>query len=251
MCWACYTPLTGAATASAAGAAPRAAAAPVRASQSEEVKKPVSPGLVGLVAFVLLIGLAVGLKTIFAGSQDMDYGTDELVIKDDEKDVVNPPRSNNPPPGVVPPLPPLPPVGGVPLPQTQSQPSGTGFQITAMPNPRMAWGTMAIVPTEANLGESQAAALAQFTLTRFSNTQMKRWNRFYIYVFKDRQTAEIFNNYMRGRRGARLTAADYQALSNIWPNTLVRYEYRKQHRYVVYPSKNIGGWWLEGSDGRS
>jgi hypothetical protein len=108
---------------------------------------------------------------------------------------------------------------------------------------------MAIVPTEANLGESQAAALAQFTLSRYSKSQIKRWSRFYIFVFKDTRTAETFNDYMRSRRGARLTTADYQALSDIWPNTLVRYEYRNQHEYIVYPSKNPSGWYLESSGG--
>lgn len=244
MCWACYTPLTGAAVA-AAGATPataRAAAAARPAQAEEKEKKPISPGLVGALALVLLIGLAVGLKALMTPAPVFD---EPPPILPDKGNVPQPPA-----PGYV-----APPSssGGLSL-NTGNvpPPAPAAFQAFALPNPHSEWGTMAIVPDNANLGPTQAAALAAFALRQYSKSQMQQWKRFYIFVFKDRTTARTFSDYVNSHKGAPLLNNDYEALYSlgVWPNALVRYEYRNQRERVLYPYKNPGSWWLDKSAGR-
>jgi len=242
MCWACYTPLTGAAAASAsAGVAARPAATPVRPMQSEDSgKKPVSPGLIGMLAIVALIALVMGLKSVMGGSPD-DGWVPPIVQPGGDTGAPLPPESG--PAGEVAPAPEAS-GGGVPLPGT-IPPVALPYKITTLPNSNRPYGTMALVPTEANVSESRAASLAAFQLRRYSKGQVSRWNEFHIFVFKDMQSAQVFNDYVKAFRTKPLTSNDYNNLKNIWPNTLVRYQYYNQREYVDYPSKNPSGWWLK------
>lgn len=238
MCWSCYAPLTGRAVASGLlmPAPTRAATAEPATDYDEKEPRRITPAVMGALAVVALVAVAIGLKT-FTGLS---------APRDDIPPIQEPTPENTNLGGDVPSIAARP-EGPAKVPP----PAAVPFEITALPNPRSDWGTMAIVPTQENLGETQAAALAAFTLRRYTRKQIRRWNGMYIFVFKDKQTADAYNNYMRGRRGATLTASDYQNLIGIWPRTLVRYEYYKQRESVVYPSKNINGWWLAGTSRRT
>lgn len=102
---------------------------------------------------------------------------------------------------------------------------------------------MAIVPTDPNISTGQAASLAAFTLSQF--TQMKRWKKLYIYVFRDQQSANQFANYQRPRRGMPLSGGDYSNLSNLWGSALSCYEYDNGSSHVYTPTNNPSGWWTE------
>jgi hypothetical protein len=124
---------------------------------------------------------------------------------------------------------------------TTVTPQKLPFTIAVSPNPNITVGTMAIVPTNPNISTGQAASLAAFTRSQF--TQMKRWNKLYIYVFRDQQSAKQFANYQRLRRGAPLSDSDYRNLAPLWGSALSCYEYNNGRNLVYTPTDNPSGWW--------
>jgi len=119
------------------------------------------------------------------------------------------------------------------------------FTVVSQANPKASTGVMAIMPTSKTVTPEQAAQLAAFTYRTVVNAG--RWPVFHIFVFNNAKAAEIFKEYQLKRRSAPLSETDYRQLSNIWPNTYVRYEYRKQGNAGVasvrYPYQNPNGWW--------
>ena len=112
-----------------------------------------------------------------------------------------------------------------------------------LPHPKAPVGILAIVPSQSNLSATQAAALAAFAVRQYNKSQMKRWKRLYIFVFKHQKEAWIFTRYQAKRKHAPMQNADYVKLKSIWPKTLVRYEYRNQRERVLYPQNNPNSWW--------
>ena len=233
MCWACYTPLAGAASAGGAAASRSAKSSASAIDDDEDAKKPAAqPWQIAVIAFGLIFALfMVGKNFLPSGS-----GGDDI------------------PPPVAPGD--MPDPGGMaPAPaQTTTSPGGSSgsvaavpqklpFTIAVAPNPNITVGTMAIVPTNPNISTGQAASLAAFTRSQF--TQVKRWNRLYIYVFKNQQAARQFANYQRSRRGAPLGTTDYQNLTQLWGSALSCYEYNNGSEHVYTPTNNPSGWWTE------
>ena len=200
-------------------------------------KRPISPALMGGLATVALIALAIGLKT-FMGVTPPEPELPALGNKDDTAS-----RPDN----VA--LKAAQMAEGLSV--TAPPPASIPFQPVVLPNPRVEWGTMGIVPASSDVGPTQAASLAAFTVRQYSKSQMQQWKRFYIFVFKDQETGRTFRTYMNERKGAPLRQSDYEALSGlgVWHQTLVRYEYRNQQEKVLYPQKNPGSWWLAKSAG--
>lgn len=230
MCWACYTPLSAAAAGTGAGAAKRSAASSVQTHDDEEHVKPATqPWQIAVIAIGLIFVLFwVGKNFLPSGSSG---------------DTLPPAASPGFSPGDAAP----PPVA-----QSSTSQSGTSsisavtpqklpFTVAVAPNPNITVGTMAIVPTESNISASQAASLASFTRSQF--TQMKRWNKLYIYVFRDQQSAKQFANYQRSRRGAPLTGSDYRNLTSLWGSALACYEYNNGSEQMFTPTNNPSGWW--------
>ena len=242
MCWACYTPLSGAGPAgvSPAGAA-KGTAAPIAVGDAGEKEK-IPPWQLGVIGFGLLAAIFVGARSMMPVS----------VSEDDESETpaASAPTNEDPPQG-----------GGEPAAApTVSNPvviSSTGtatvmpdkapFTIVVPPNPKISVATMAIVPTEDTTSGPQAAALAAYTRRQYS-ASMRSWSTLYIYVFSDAKSAQYFADYQKRRRGAPLEQSDYSQLTNLWSSCLARYEYSatsggKRIERVLYPSKSPGGWW--------
>jgi hypothetical protein len=246
MCWACYTPLTeGAAASAVAGpgmgglgvGGPTVggpATGPPGQDEEAPAKKAVEPWQMGVIGLFLAIVLFMGVKTLMGGGS---------APVDDTGGVVTPP-STGPvsPPVVVPPPPPM--TGGAPPAATNPVPAPEAtspFTMVAAPYPNVAWATMAIVPTKTNLSTTAAAALAAFA--RQQVVGASRWQGFYIYVFADQQSADIFKQNQDKRRGQPLTSQDFTDMKALWPKTLAVYEYSKGQEAVRYPRSNPNSWW--------
>jgi hypothetical protein len=241
MCWACYTPLAGAAPATAGGPAGAAqGAAPINVGEDGEKKK-IPPWQLGVVGAALLAGLFVGVRAIMpsSASDDGDEETTETKKPDGEKTPDAAPAPAVAPSAAMPVVPTGP--GTVAV-----APLKAPFDIVVPPNPKISVATMAIVPTEANSSGPQAAALAAYTRRQYSNSS-KSWSKFYVYVFSDAQSGQFFADYQIKRKGAPLEDSDFSFLANLWSSCLARYEYTpgKGVERVVYPSKSPSGWWYQ------
>lgn len=232
MCWACYTPLTQTAHigAGAGASSPRSSSssAPTFDDDDEESKPSIPPWQIAIIA----IGLMFALFTV--GKNFLPSGSSDAAIPLGSAPVDQPMPGNNSTPS---------------RPSTNYSSSGSSvpapqklpFTIAVSPNPNRTVGTMAIVPTNPNISTGQAAALASFTRSQFS--QMKRWKKLYIYVFQDQKSAQVFANYQRNRRGAALTNNDYRNLTNLWGSVLSVYEYSNGSERIYTPTNNPSNWW--------
>lgn len=233
MCWACYTPLS--------GDGGSAAAAPRPAVQSEEREKPgFATWQIGLVVVVLLGAIGFGAKTFLGSSSEEDGDMPAPTAPDRPGPRNNIGGNNNtntnfnssipsPSPGTQPVQP--------ATPQTGS------YSVVASPNPKYTWGVIGIVPSDPNTTTDQAAQMAAGMRQKMMSNN-KKWAKLHIYVFKDRQTGNTFRKYQTGRKGAPLDGPDYQNLSgNVWPNTLIRYEYDRGVEGVQIPQQNPTAWW--------
>jgi hypothetical protein len=243
MCWACYTPLAGAAPIGTAGAAPTGAvkgAAPVVGEEAGEKPK-IPPWQMGIVGVGLLAALYFGVRAVMPSSAS----------DDDSGDTTTQTTTDRPPdaggnPGAPAPSPSNPVVissSGT----AQVMPDKAPFTIAVPPNPKLSVATMAIVPTDAATSGPGAAALAAYTRRQYT-ARIDSWNTLYIYVFSDAQSAQYFADYQKHRKGAPLGPSDYSYLANLWGSCLARYEYStagggKHVERVLYPSKNPSGWW--------
>ncbi len=245
MCWACYTPLSGPASAAGA-AAPAGKAAP---KQSDDEKKKSPPWQMGVVGVALLGGIFVGVRTMMPASSSVDEETETGTT--DTKRPGEPGDSPNQPSAPTtssPSAPPAPARAAAPAGSSVPAPQEAPFTVVVPPNPRRSVGTMAIVPTDGTSSGPQAAALAAYTRRQYKG-RTKQWTSLYIYVFSDNRGAEYFASYMKRRKGAELTESDFSYLTNLWGSVLTRYEYTtyngKRVERALYPSKNPDGWWNE------
>ena len=241
MCWACYTPLSGGGAVGMAGAAGISglsastplAQAPVGVPPAEEsvAKKDLDPKVIGVVAFVLIVGV-VGFLVKSGMSPDTDIKTAEAPPdKPDDPNVTTPPVNPAPALSVAPSLASSPPPAPVPV----------AFSMVTSPNPKYETGTLGIlVPPSA---AAKAAGTATFVRDQFARNG--RWTRIQLCVFTDKTTAAAFSAYQGPRGGQPLSAADYQQLSTrgVWTNTPVFLESSGKKEVVHYPSRNPNGWW--------
>ncbi len=245
MCWACYTPLTGGA--SAAGAAGMGAAAKLGGSPGlsappdleEKPKAKVSPVQMGVIGVALVVLLGMGLRSM-NGPALPDVPPDRL------PDVPGGTRGG---PSFIPPSPgqpaPQPPQGG---PQTGDPVPEMTYSVTTPPSVKSSWATVGIVPEAANTDRVMAGRLASLAHQRYSKTG--KWEGIYVYAFADKQTASVFQKYQQSRRGAPLEPGDYDnpSLQSIWPKTLARYEFSKGQEAIRYPQVNPTAWFAGSSN---
>jgi hypothetical protein len=233
MCWACYTPLAGGATASPHAATPGSAS---QSYNEGSTKKAIAPWQIGaILASLLVIGVG-GAFMLNRPSASTDTSTS----------VVTPPST-------------VPFVGEAPIqvyagsstgggggataPVTPAQPTQAGqmlFTVSLPPKDGIPWGTMAIVPSGTSSAQnpvSLAAAASQQAMTG------GKWDGLYVYVFSDAASAQTFRQYQSGRGGQPLRSNDYSALQRLWSRVPVRYEYSKGKEAIRYPSRNPGSWW--------
>lgn len=236
MCWACYTPLSGAATVS-AGTTSAATSASHAATGEEGEKKAIPPWQLGIIGVGLLLAIGIGVRSMMPASSSGDEGTSIDIPVQDPGPVGEAPAPASPPSSSTPNM--SPGSGQVP-------PVEAPFKILLPPNPRLSVATMAIIPTQSGVSGAMAASYAAYARRQYGG-QAKNWNTLYIYVFSDAQSAQAFAKVMRRRRGATLTDSDYSSLSSLWSSALVRYEYStrggRNAERVLYPSKNPSGWW--------
>jgi hypothetical protein len=233
MCWACYTPLSGAGS----GAAQGPSVATKSPHEADGFKKPIPPWQLGVVGIALLLALGVGAKMMFGGSGDPDSSDSSGITAPapGRPAVAAPVTITSVPP---PPVSPGPPSNSA---DTAPPPRPDSFSIVAAPDPRFSFGTMAIVPTNPNLNTREAAQLAVFA--RQQMMRSKKWQILHIYVFANREAGMVFRRYQTARKGAPLGPDDYQKLADLWPNTLVRYEYNRGSEGILIPSRRPSSWW--------
>lgn len=233
MCWACYTPLSGSAVSKDAQASQKSSAQSRDDDDGDGGKASTPPWQIAVIAIGLIFALfTVGKNFLPSGSSS-----------DDTPAATEP--ATRPPKG-----------DGAPAPvQTTTSTSNSGdstsipapqklpFTIVVSPNPNIAVGTMAIVATDTNISAGQAAGLATFIRSQF--TQMKRWSKLYIYVFRDQQSAKQFANYQVKRSGSPLTDNDYRNLTSLWRSAVACYEYNNGSEKILTPVNNPSGWWAK------
>lgn len=234
MCWACYTPLTGAAMAAGAGGGMATVGAPAVAVHDDQgQKKAIPPWQMGAVALGLLVLLGVGYKTMAGGTPDPGPIDTPVVV--DGPRIKGP---GNPPPVVVQPGAPIQgpggnaPIGPIPLPYTT----------ISSPNPKSEWGVMGIVPTQQNIGNARAASLAAAAYNQYKGTG---WKAMHIYVFDSSQAGQTFSDYQLGRHSEVLEGGDYTRLSGLWSHCLARLEFNGVKASVTYPNQQPNNWWTQ------
>ena len=239
MCWACYTPLSGAAGGGASPAGAAKGAAPAASGEAGDKPK-IPPWQIGILGVGLLAGIYVGVKAVMPASVSDEDGEETPT----ESAPAEPPPADSPAPAAAPTVN-NPVVINNNTGTAAVMPSKAPFDIVIPPNPKLSVATMAIVPTEATSSGPQAAALAAYTRRQY--TRIKSWNTIYIYVFSDAKSAQYFAEYQIRRKGAPLTDTDLSTLQNLWSSCLARYEYTPARRIerVLYPSRNPGGWWYD------
>lgn len=227
MCWACYTPLSGSGASKGAQPARKSSA---RSPDDDDGDKPTTqPWQIAVVAIGLMFMLFwVGKNFLPSGSSsdDLPAAPAPVIFPADNGTAPAPVQSTFTNSSDSP---------SIPAPQKLP------FTIVVSPNPNINVGTMAIVATDPNISAGQAAGLASFIRSQF--TQTKRWSILYIYVFRDQQSAKQFANYQIKRRGAPLTNNDYRNLTNLWGSAVACYEYNRGSEKILTPANNPSGWW--------
>lgn len=236
MCWACYTPLAGGAANASSTSTP---ASPVVTSSAAQ-KQAIPKWQLGVLGVALLLGLGFGAKT-FLGGSSIDDDAEAPVTSSDVPKTDAPAPAPAPAPANVPAPPPPVVTTNPPKESVVPPPQKAPYSIISAPNARYNWGTMAIVLTNPEATPRQAAGVA--ALVRLKMMQNKRWTILHIYVFNDRQAGTRFRQYQRQRRGAPLSADDYQALAELWERSPVRYEYNRGTEGILLPSRSPSNWW--------
>ena len=234
MCWACYTPLTGAVGAGAAGGTATVAAPAVAVHDEKDQKKAIAPWQLGLVGVGLLLAVGFGLKTALGGSDPDASATAVPAIyptRTDIKGTVGGVTN----PGVA--IPASPGNGGQGVPAVVP----AKFLMVVAPNPDADWNVIGIVPADPNIDPTAAAAIG-----RFAKTMMNSAKPTQVYVFADRDTAQLFGRFQRSRGSQALSPADHASQTALWSRCLARYEFNGGRERVDYPSRNPEGWWKRG-----
>lgn len=238
MCWACYTPLTGAAAAVAPAGAGGKVVAPARTKDDDKDKPKVPLWQYAVIGIALFGGLGFGAYSMFGGGPaPVDVPIPAPIT----------PRG----PGAGPSTPvqsvniagPAGPAGT----STNSSPApATPYSIVTSPSTQYAEGTMGILVKTANTNVSpaQAAVYAEYA-RRGLGAQANRWRPLRIFVFADARTAQTFADYQSGRGGQPLSSSDYQSLAQtVWPRTILHYEWNGNRATRTSPQANPTSWWL-------
>lgn len=244
MCWACYTSLSGGASALAGAAAGGPASAVGKAPMGDtEEKKKIDPKHLAIIGVGLLVALGFGAKTM------MGSGSEGETLP--EGGFAAPTKA---PPNPAPPQPPPPaaPVGVAASPPTGGEVAAAGrmpFQFVASPNIRYAGATAAIVPTVTDAKVGEAKALAGMAHTQLNS--LKKFAPVEIFVFNDERSARVLAMYQSKRRGAPLTSGDYQSpeLVAVWKEVLVRYKSEGGRQSYSYPKDNPSNFWMSSARG--
>ena len=247
MCWACYTPLAGGAAAVAGGGlvTPRGGAAAVTpaatAAAQDEKSSAVDPKIFVVVA-LLLGAMVIGAFTtgLVGGKPD---NTDLLPnVEQVGGDVTGGEF-------IAPPVAPVAPPTTFAGPTTTTQnPGGTQVvppqtKVVVPPSPSQPIGTMGVVLNSPNVSAGQALALAKAAKRQFEGGG--RWKGMQVVVFNNVESASAFRKYQTQRKGAPLTASQYQELADqgLWANVPVYYETRGKTEYPYSPSASPKNWW--------
>ena len=248
MCWACYTPLSGGAVATAGGAATatarsKAPARPdkARSDDDDKDKTAIAPWQIGAVVLALLLVGGFAFMVTSRGSTDdgapLGGGAPIKPPGSDMTRLVVPgagASSSNISVGIT--------NGTVQMPQQSS--NQASYRITTPPGRDVEWPSIGIMPST-GVSTTQAAALAKAAFQQVARG--RSWKGAYVYVFSDRDAATAFQNFQKTRRGAPLQNSDYSTLSEVWPKTLVRYEYNNGNEDIRYPGSNTSDWWAQAS----
>lgn len=252
MCWACYTPLTGGGVAGAAAGGVAATTATARAkaparpdrarSDDDDEKKAIAPWQIGAVMVALLLAGGFAFMMMSRGSSDDGEplgggvplkapggGASSLVVPGASS------SSSSSSMGIT--------NGTVQMPQQRSDQAS--YRITTSPGRDVAWPSIGIMPST-GVSTTQAAALAKAAFEQIARG--RNYKGAYVYVFSDRDAATAFQNFQKSRHGAPMQNSDYSTLSEVWPKTLVRYEYNNGNEDVRYPGSNPGDWWSRASN---
>ena len=250
MCWACYTPLTGgaagagsvAAATATAGARPQTSSRPDTARDEDDNKTGIAPWQIGAVVVALL--LAGGFAFMLTRGSSSDSAG---VVSNTGSAYPRPDTGQVRLPGVVP-------RGGASssgaMPMTnlpKTAPNQASYTVTTPPARGASWATIGIMPTT-SVTPDQAKALALIARQRLSLG--RSFQGVYVYVFRTRAAASTFQQFQISRGGAPLTGGDYSTLSDIWPDTLLRYEYNAGNKSedVRQPATDGSGWWSRESN---
>lgn len=234
MCWACYTPLSGGGTSAAAMSLGGGAAH--ASSKVTRIKKAVEPWQLGVIGVGILIAVVMGARSLMGSGGEA-------------KEIVSTAPPSTAPDSTSYASQPVATVvassgggGGGPIqPTALPAPGQMAFTVSVPPKRGVSWATMAIVPTQANTTPQAAASLA--AAARQQMVSSGKWSGMYIYVFRTQESAARLRSYQSQRGGKPLAEDDYQALRNIWPSALARYEYSKGWEAIRYPSASPTGWW--------
>lgn len=243
MCWACYTPLAGGAAAAAGGGlvTPRGGAAAVTpagtAAAQEEQKSSVDPKI------FIVVGLLVGAAVIGSFTTGIIGGSSAPVTAPDVAQVEGGEMVDTIP---APPMraPVVQPPVFAPVPDSTGQNQvAPQTKVVVPPDPRQPVGTMGIVLNSPNVSTRQALALAKFAKQQFEPGG--KWKGMQVLVFSNQEAAATFRKYQAQRRGAPLTASQYQELADqgLWDNVPAYYETRGKSEFPYSPSASPKNWW--------
>lgn len=125
---------------------------------------------------------------------------------------------------------------------TQTTDTGPTFIPLTSPNPQYATATFAIASSQPGISVGAAEGLAR--KARQQMVTNGKWKNSQIAVFDTAESAQAFRQYVNQRRGAPLSAGDYQALgAGTWSKVPVFYETRAGSEKVSHPSQTPNGWW--------
>jgi hypothetical protein len=113
----------------------------------------------------------------------------------------------------------------------------------AAPNPRYPTATIAILPTQNDVNESQARGLATFAHRQLD--KVKKFDRVEIFVFNDPKSAQEFATFQNERKGAPMTSDLYDSprLAAVWPKSQVRYLSSNNRVSYTSPMRNPTAFW--------
>ena len=243
MCWACYTSLSGG-VAAPGGTLAAPGAATVMGDSGD--KKKADPKQLAIIGVGLLVALGFGAKMMLGGGEEKEEILPTFTSTKTGTGTPPPTPTTSEPintgttvqtGGTAPAQPAGPVVQAPPFPYT----------LAAAPNARLPYATMAIVPNQGELKESEAQALAKFA-DRYQQ-KAKKFPTVEIFVINNPQQARRFAEYQSSRRGEQMTDRDYQALQDVWGSTPVRYVNKNGKASFSSPQRSPGNFWNTSSEG--
>lgn len=248
MCWACYTPLSGGAVASATagpGGGPRGAGTGAVAADSGQGGVSIPSWAYAAGGIVLAIVVLMGAK-ILLFSGDSSAGTDTTATTSDTSGGTSGPFTSG--------------GGGSRGTSGSSGSSGSSssgpsspsqqapaqqdipFNMIVSPNEQSPVGVLGIVP-KAQTGPTQAAGMARFASTFYASSKGHTWSQLQVYVFADINAGNRFKDFQVRRKNWALDEDAFSSLNDVWPNTqaVVVFNGNRLSK-VVYPQSDANFW---------